>query len=178
MTSESPRPRWTARRVRATALHTAVGLLIGLGLTPMTIGFGAAIMRPFGPMAMLGILAFATFVVAHSTRGTCTRHPAAPQGIAAGLGIGAAASLALVLAFFGRVPLTAQLSGLVLLITFPAAAYYAGKRTLASYLGEIRRGVGLTCAACGYDLSATPENWPCPECGGEMRYERRPEADS
>jgi hypothetical protein len=42
---------------------------------------------------------------------------------------------------------------------------------------EAQYGVGDTCAACSYDLSATAEGNPCPECGGMMRYPTKTPAE-
>lgn len=173
-----PDPRWSRQRIESTALHSVVGFLLGLIFTPMVVGGGLAFSRPFGPTAHLAAAVLGIAVIAYCTYGTCSRHPTAPRGVAIGLGAGAVLCLVLCIWWFSPrlrgpelfvfVGFLAQIGGQ------PWAAMAAGTRGLLKNLGQVRVGIGRTCATCGYDLSATAEGWRCPECGDTKRYERRP----
>lgn len=171
-------PRWTRARKVSTAVHSVVGLLLGLLFTPMVVGCSFNFARPFGPWVHLVAGAIGLGVLWHCTHSTCNRHPTAPRGVAIGLGCGAGVCLLVTCwAIWPRVD--AQMAGVLFSIFVqavgqPWVAMVAGRRGLLKNLGEIREGVGRTCATCGYDLSGTPEGWRCPECGDVRRYERRP----
>lgn len=177
MKSPDPGARWTRRRVGQTALHSIVGFLIGLVGAPIFGGFFLAVTLErgsgFGAIAMLAGLVLTFLMVARSMRGSCERHPLAPQGIALGIGVGGAIATVGMSSVIGD-PYTGAIAVYLSLVTITAslAAYIAGRRAVVLRLGEIRKGVGLTCAKCVYDLSATPEGWPCPECGSELRYQK------
>src|SRR5262249_30724923 len=82
--------RWTRARIIATAVHSAVGLLIGALLTPELLGAGFLFSRgALGKGAYLLAAGAGIFVVARAARASCKKHPAAPAGIAWGLGAGA-----------------------------------------------------------------------------------------
>jgi hypothetical protein len=170
------RPRWTRDRIVATAIHSVVGFFVGVGFTPTVLVLSLAFYRILGEPVYLAGALIGSLVVAEGSRNSCKQHPTAPLGIAVGVAIGGLMPLiTLMIDPAGIRPGRLLITSAFLLVTGQAAgAYYGGMAALKKKLGQLQHGVGRTCAACGYDLSATPENWPCPECGGEMRYALRP----
>ncbi len=57
---------------------------------------------------------------------------------------------------------------LVLAACIAKGGYNGCRFARAPYLAA-QLGIGHTCAACNYDLSATPNYQPCPECGHMYR---------
>jgi ABC-type Fe3+-siderophore transport system permease subunit len=51
---------------------------------------------------------------------------------------------------------------------------YLGCRRLQAPKPQPQRGIGDTCANCNYNLSATPDHQPCPECGRMYRLSNTP----
>lgn len=173
-----PSPRWTATRLQNTAYFAFIGAIVGPGLaaswTLSVMLLSAAILRSPDGFAFGGILSAVLFPIPYllmrsASYGTCRRHPTAPTGIALGVVVG----FLIVTAFFLQVlPRWSLPVALLAALALALAAYQGGMRALRESLGQLRAGIGLTCAHCGYDLSATPEHRVCPECGGSMRYER------
>jgi hypothetical protein len=71
-------------------------------------------------------------------------------------------------------------------IILPPLLALGGALAIGGYYGctrsqepetEAQHGVGDTCAACSYDLTATADGNPCPECGGMMRYPTKTPAE-
>jgi hypothetical protein len=106
-----------------------------------------------------------------SSKYTCRLQPAAPRWIGVGVAIGGV---------LGGYVLLSMAHDLWIALTvalfctgaLPWLAYRAGVIGVHQSLGKPIRGVGDICAKCEYDLSSTPVNWPCPECGHEYRYPR------
>lgn len=178
MPLHTPKPRWTSARIFHTALYVVIGAIIGPAVTfawcvLVMIGI-AFIIQPFSAAVPLGIVvavltSFVPYLLIRSASyGTCKKHPTAPAGIAAGI----AGGIFLISASFLLNAPWITLVALLPAIAFAAAAYQGGTRALRESLGQLRAGLGLTCAHCGYDVSATAEGKVCPECGGVMRYER------
>lgn len=107
----APRPpiivNWTFRRAASTAFYTFIGVLIGISMTPMLAALvGLPLMVLIAPVGKVEELfcAVATalalpwpawWLASRGAQGTCAKSPAAPTGIAIGLGIGSLAACAL-----------------------------------------------------------------------------------
>jgi len=166
------RIRWTTRRVSISIGYAIIGFLIGVFMTPVMSAVA------FAPIDSR-LLAIATvplsclaggLIVAASARGTCRKSPAAPVAIAIGLFAGSLMLIPLIAS--GRLAWVAALAPAFGLAQ-AAGGYFGALSGIRTWLGKPTLGVGVVCAHCAYDLDATPENWPCPECGGEWRYPAR-----
>jgi hypothetical protein len=60
-------------------------------------------------------------------------------------------------------------SSCLLIGLFQGLGGLAGCRRARSRAAKSKHGIGTTCADCTYDLTATAQGKPCPECGGMMR---------
>lgn len=176
---------WSRRRIKGTAANAFAGFLLGivgpavwgvLGfLCTMAganlLGLGRPDLLAAFPIAI--VLGYAT--VYGAAHGTCSKSPVAPMGVALGISLGAFAAVVPHSASILRG--TAPGQELVYIAAFLAvagaqavAALKGGRRGLARRFGDPQHGVGVLCATCAYDLEHTPEGWPCPECGGMLRY--------
>jgi DNA-directed RNA polymerase subunit RPC12/RpoP len=186
---EPTRPRrWSERRIKATLGNAIVGFVLGVLAAPvwgmlsfLVLAMLGALLG-FGPLHSDDII-YATpiamligwFALSVGARGTCSKSPVAPLGVAIGLGAGTfvAASPWLGSFVLGVIPLhEGLLVGAFMLVgsVQVVAAYRGGLKGLAARFGKPQVGVGVLCATCGYDLEQTPAHWPCPECGSTLRY--------
>lgn len=179
---DSDRPVHPAGAGLRTLEHALPGLLltpillIVSGVASAVVGgaVGAVGVEPFDLVAVAvvfvgcGWLCFT--LIRKGTYKTCKERPGYPTVIAISHMVGAV-PFGLLFAGAG-----ATVPGLVSLgfgISQGLAAYLGSRRGARdSVYGPVAKGVGRTCAACLYDLSATAEGLVCPECGGTMRYER------
>jgi len=169
--------RWTPRRIRNTAWYAIIGTLIGvlMGAVMFTIMLIFARLPITAPGLIIGLLllSLGPLGIFRASDGTCRATPVAPRGISIGLSIGAMFAIPLGLQLFRPLPLVIALA-LAMGTGFFAAGYYGGKRGVRRRFGLPQLGVGIVCAHCGYDLSATPNHAVCPECGGQYRYAAMP----
>lgn len=168
--------RWTPRRIRNTASYAVIGFFIGglMGMVMLAIGsiFLHAAMSPF-LLIGLAILALGPLGIYRASDGTCRATPVAPPGICIGLFIGA--MFAIPIGFQLMKPASLAIpGGIILGACFAVAGYYGSKQGVRRRFGLPQLGVGIVCAHCGYDVSATPDHAVCPECGGHYRYAAMP----
>ncbi|GJQ30291.1 MAG: hypothetical protein HBSAPP03_21750 [Phycisphaerae bacterium] len=159
-----------------------MGVLIGLGATAIWSAVMAVMLYEVARRAAMPASAIATgvclgsglvsfLVVRSAAEGSCRKYPAGPLGIAIGLGLGGA--LPLIIAMAERLVEFAALV-LVLAVAHAWSGFLGGMKGLTHRFSlSAVEGVGVACAHCGYDLTATASHWPCPECGGRMRYGAR-----
>lgn len=166
---------WTFRRIALTCWYGVLGVIVAglLGLVDMF--FVASVYHTrddwvfFAGMMALPLSICGAYRGAY---GTCRANPVAPLGVSIGLFLGAQIYTVLLLANGWLVWEGA--GTLILGLCFALAGYYGGKRGVRRRFGLPQLGVGIVCAHCGYDLSATPAHAVCPECGGHYRYAAMP----
>lgn len=188
----APPTGWSARRIKATAANSIIGFILGIVGPPVwaILSFGCTILiaqavglgRP-ELLAAVPIAIFFGYIALHgAAHGTCSKSPVAPLAVAIGILLGAVAAILphTITIFQGRAPnddLLYILGFLTIAAAQSLAALKGGRRGLAKRFGQPQRGIGLLCATCAYDLEHTPEGWPCPECGGMMRYPTKTPAE-
>lgn len=158
-----------------------MGAIFGVMIAPLSFSAGiifGPVMEDFGPLAVtltaIAITASIAFVCGAGF-GFSVSGVASTDAIAISLGLGGSPLLA-------SVPfLLLDLRGESLFI----AAIILGlglTQALGGYIGCTRSkpipqrqlGIGHTCANCNYNLSATPDHQPCPECGRMYRLSNTP----
>jgi hypothetical protein len=183
VSTQGPDIRWTKGRLGATALHAVVGFLLGVLLTAVLMLLGGMVVYGAGAgppgiprttIAVAGTGLAAWWLMRHGAFHSCRKHPAGPLGIA--IGVLAGGGVVVFSLFIGRTPAALAAVALVAVAAEVYGSYTGGRKGLSHrYALKATQGVGIVCAHCGYDLSATPANWPCPECGGTWRYKAREE---
>ena len=190
--SPAPPTGWSARRIKATAANSIIGFILGV------VGPAAWTVLSFIITAMLAEIAglghpdllaalpisilFAWVALHGAAHGTCSKSPVAPLAVAIGILLGAVAAILphTTAILQGRAPnddLLYVLGFLTIAAAQSLAALKGGRRGLAKRFGQPQHGIGLLCATCAYDLEHTPEGWPCPECGGMLRYPTKTPAE-
>jgi hypothetical protein len=169
-------PRWTRARIYTTAFYSLIGLALGCIGAPLLASIGLCVMR--SPLFILLLPAapmISYYLSADATRNTCKKHVCAPQGVAIGMMLGALATASFFIAARDIETFLFGVFTCVNGVAWTLGAHYGGQKALRTHLGPRSRGLGLTCATCGYDLSGAPDHAPCSECGDAFRYARRPE---
>jgi hypothetical protein len=170
-------PNPPSQRTKGSTLSDIfLGVVFSFMVTPLSIAIGAGcgiLLADFG----MAIATLSGIVITSSIALIC----------AAGLGFGVGGfastsprALALGLGgipMLGAVPLLLPAIATQSLILAAAPLALGMTQALGGYIGcrlaQPRRkpqlGIGHTCSACNYDLSATADHQPCPECGHTYR---------
>ncbi len=171
-------PPHISPRVRLAAI--AYGLGLSVILTPVAAFVGMLVASEFsrslGAAMLIGILT----TVGVSTLGAAGVATALgsfgvrdPHGLAVGVAAPplCGALIATIGFWIGQFSSDARILTLALitLAILQALAAFAGCESNRRDWPKVLRGIGHTCASCNYDLTATPDHQPCPECGRMYR---------
>lgn len=158
----------------------ALGVFLGGGVALASVLIAELI---FVTLLFVGVNDVLSFLIAPAITCVIAYHGASGAGrgnaglipkdpLAFAIGTSGLPLLALtVLSAFSPNPLIALVSStpFFVMIALIARGGYNGCRfARAPYLAA-QLGIGHTCAACNYDLSATANHHPCPECGHTYR---------
>lgn len=169
--------------MRKTLGYAIVGLILGSSL-PWLVGVvvgvcASTLGAPLGLrsnaliiLMVLGSVLLSAAIMYHATRGTCSRSPVGPGGVAIGVGIGVALWAPItawwVIRFGDGMPVA--IANLIAVVLLPWATRRGGAAGIRRNLGMLQIGVGTICARCAYDMRGLPDMTVCPECGGSTRY--------
>jgi hypothetical protein len=182
---------WSWRRRRLFVGYIFIGSLLGF-ILPIVVPIfvmmvcGLSVRTALAPLmavpttVLSAVLSYGLILalLASGAKGTCSKSPVAPSAAAIGavIGGGVFSVFALLVVWSSPASMWRPIVTMAAFALPPGMAWaivWGGKRGLLRNLGALRQGIGVLCAKCGYDLEATREHWPCPECGGKMRYERK-----
>ncbi len=170
------------RQLAATVYNATLGFLVGVTLTPMLYGFLGFLLvniivdrNVVASMLVLGLLSalgwfFSWRSVRLAAMDAAKRYPISLHAVPIGMLAGALIAAGVMYSQSG------PSSAIVVFMMIAAGLMQARAAQLGSRQGVLDRhgvpvaGVGEMCAQCMYDLRATEEGKPCPECGGVMRY--------
>jgi hypothetical protein len=176
-------PPHISPRVRLAAI--AYGLCLSVILTPVAafVGLIAASGMSLSPggVILIGILT----TVGVSTLGAAGVATALgsfgvrdPHGLAVGVAAPPLcfALIATIGFWIGQFSSDARILTLALitLAVLQALAAFAGCESNRRDWPKVQLGIGQTCAACNYNLTATADHQPCPECGRMYRLSNTP----
>lgn len=173
-------PDWAEKCRRASRRYVFIGFAIGVLYALVSIAIFSVLIRvrTFDAYWVYPVgFALGFLIVYPASKGTCKVHPAAPTRISMGLAVGAGVMLLMFVSpsswrsgWHSWNVSTVSAIGLVI------GGYVGGKHGLRENLGRKQKGLGATCASCGYDLRDSAAQVPCPECNETMRYEWSPES--
>jgi hypothetical protein len=155
--------------VVATAVGTMVGDIFG-GLISVYISNLAFAGLLLCSLISVGVVAFLlSFAAGYGIGGSEFNSP-----LAFALGVGGLPLIGSVLFLYATFPdpdleITCSLMGLGVVQTWGS---HIGCRQQP--IPQPQRGIGHTCANCNYNLTATPDHQPCPECGHMLRHATAP----
>ncbi len=171
-------PPHISPRVRLAAIAYGLGLSVILTPVAAFVGLIAASGMSLSPGGVILISILTT--VAVSTLGAAGVATALgsfgvrdPHGLAVGVAAPplCGALIATIGFWIGQFSSDATIVAIALitLAVLQALAAFAGCESNRRDWPKVQRGIGHTCAACNYDLTATADHKPCPECGHTYR---------
>jgi hypothetical protein len=156
------------------------GLVLSVILTPLAVFCGLVAVSGLksgpGPTILIAIFVTGTSsILGAAGAATALGSFGVPDPFGLSIGVAAPplcfALIATIGKWLGEFNSDANLAtlGLIILAALQALAAFAGCESNRRDWPKVQRGIGHTCAACNYDLSATADHQPCPECGHTYR---------
>jgi hypothetical protein len=170
------------RQLAATAYNATLGLLVGVTLTPMLFGLLGFLLISLlargdicaSTLVLCLLSALGWFFSWRSVRlaamDAAKRYPISLHAVPIGMLAGALIAASVMYSQSGPSSVVVVFMMIAAGLMQARAAHLGSRQGVLDRHGVPVAGVGEMCAQCMYDLRATEEGKPCPECGGVMRY--------